>query len=59
MNIMGSCVSFLIKVQILAFYTDVCTAPYGSSAIDIDGEGNKIPFLFGGLDDLELDFFDC
>ena len=27
-NIMGSCVSFQIKVQILAFYTDVCTAPY-------------------------------
>ena len=25
-NIMGSCVSFPIKVQILAFYTDVCTA---------------------------------
>ena len=26
-NIMGSCVSFQIKVQILAFYTDVCMAP--------------------------------
>ena len=26
-NIMGSCVSFQIKVQILAFYTDVCKAP--------------------------------
>ena len=26
MNIMGSCVSFQIKVQILAFYTDVCMA---------------------------------
>ena len=24
---MGGCVSFQIKVQILAFYTDVCTAP--------------------------------
>ena len=27
MNILGSCVSFQIKVQILAFYTDVCMAP--------------------------------
>ena len=26
-NILGSCVSFQIKFQILAFYTDVCTAP--------------------------------
>ena len=24
MNVMGSCVSFQIKVQILAFYTNVC-----------------------------------
>ena len=27
-NIMGSCLSFQIKVQILAFYTNVCTAPW-------------------------------
>ena len=27
-NVMGSCVSFQIKVQILAFYTDMCMAPY-------------------------------
>ena len=26
-NIMGSCVSFQIKAQILAFYTDMCTSP--------------------------------
>ena len=31
MNIMESCVSFQIKVQILAIYLDVCTAPKGSS----------------------------
>ena len=28
---MGSCVSFQIKVQILTFYTDVCTAPNSST----------------------------
>ena len=27
MNTLGSCVSFQIKVQILAFYMDVCTGP--------------------------------
>ena len=31
MNIMGSCVSFQIKIQILAFHTDVCTAPNSDS----------------------------
>ena len=43
MNIMGGCMSFLIKVQILAFYTDLCTAPKARLF-----RPNKVKFSGGG-----------
>ena len=36
---MRGCVSFQINVQILAFYTDVCTAPKQAVSYVVDEEG--------------------
>ena len=33
-NVMRGCVSFQIKVQILAFYAEVCTVHYGKTRIE-------------------------
>ena len=46
-NIMGSFVSFAIKVQIVAFYTDVCTAPKehsGAKTLFLAMQETKRPF---------------
>ena len=38
---MEGCVSFQIKDQIMAFYTDVCTAPYQQPAGIISAESEE------------------